>query len=149
MNNQIQIEILRSILNRLENEERGTGLNGEYPKTGFITESRQTAISVEIMRRFRIQNKKLMEQVAMLKDQLRSVTINQPDNKKEMTHLLAFNNELSEALGSCPECWGENPSCHNCKGEGVPGWRISNKKHFKKNVMPILQKLFSTVQHSK
>lgn len=142
MNNQIQIEILRSILNRLENEERETGLNGEDKKAGFRMESRQTAISVEIMRRFRIQNKKLMEQVALLKDQLKSATGVHSNNKKDMKLLLAFNNELSKALGSCPECWGENPSCHNCGGVGVPGWHSSNKKQFKKNVMPILQQLF-------
>ena len=143
MNNQVQIDILKRILNRLENEQREPDVfNEENQSNGFTVKSRQTAISVEIMRRFRIQNKKLMEQVALLKDQLKYATGSQPENAKDKKLLLAFNSELSEALGSCPECWGEDPICHNCVGQGVPGWRTSNKSQFKKNVLPILKKLF-------
>src|SRR5688572_17162735 len=111
MNTKVQIEILKRILNRLENEHRETDLLNGNRKNGFYVKSRQTAISVEIMRRFRIQNKKLMEQVTLLKDQLKHATGSHPQNAKDLKLLLTFNSELSEALGSCPECWGEDPNC--------------------------------------
>lgn len=141
MNNQVQIDILKRILRRLENEHQGQDSSIQNQGNELTVKSRQTAIGVEIMRRFRIQNKKLMEQVALLKDQLKYASGSQPLNAKDKKLLMDFNVELSEALGSCPECWGENPSCHNCRGQGVPGWRIGDKNHFK-NVLPVLKKLF-------
>ena len=141
MNNQVQIDILKRILKKLEGENQEQDLSIQNQNNGLSVKSRQTAISVEIMRRFRIQNKKLMEQVALLKDKLKYATGSQPLNAKDKKLLLDFNVELSEALGSCPECWGENQSCHNCQGHGVPGWRTGDKNHFK-NVLPVLKKLF-------
>ncbi len=148
MNNQVQIDILKRILKRLESEDEEQDLSIQNHNNVLSVKSKQAAISVEIMRRFRIQNKKLMEQVALLKDQLKYANGSQPLNVKDKKFLLEFNVELSEALGSCPECWGENPTCHNCQGNGVPGWRKGDKDHFK-NVLPVLKKLFPDESISK
>ena len=125
-------------LGKIEIEETNGNHYNEKPVNGFTITGRQSAISSEIMRRFRIQNQKLMEQVALLKERLRYT-----DDNSDIKLLEAFNKELSDALGSCPKCWGENPDCANCNGQGSPGWRDTNKKDYKNKIEPLLKKIFS------
>jgi hypothetical protein len=137
-----QLEILRSIVNYLENRKPDPGPETTTPTRGFVLSERQSAINIEIMRRFRIQNKKLMEQVTLLKDQLKYANKSQEKKKQDMKTLLAFNAELSKAVGSCADCWGEDPSCSNCAGYGAPGWKPASEEHFKAVVIPLLKILF-------
>lgn len=50
--------------------------------------------------------------------------------------------ELANALGACT-CWGENPNCHQCEGEGSPGWSLPETQAFKEYVQPAIE----TVRH--
>ena len=118
----------------------------EISTGNFKIKGKETAIAKEIMRRFRIQNKKLLEQVSILKEQLKIASGNQKKILEDLKQLIKINKELAAALGSCNECWGENPECEQCKGLGLPGWRSSHKKHFSYYVTPILQKLPKTKQ---
>lgn len=42
---------------------------------------------------------------------------------------------LAAALGAC-ECWGEEPSCDDCRGSGSPGWLPPDPELFDELVRP-------------
>lgn len=136
------MEMLKSLL-RDEKIEKIDFIedSGDDSARNFKIKGKQSAISTEIMRRFRIQNKKLLEQVALLKGQLKEASSNQKTIMEDIKQLMRINKELSAALGSCAECWGEDPECDQCKGLGSPGWKPSHQKHFSNYVAPILGKL--------
>lgn len=139
MNKQTQPDKWQSFLGQIDQENFFTGMAAGEMNEGFRIKGRQSAISTEIMRRFRIQNHKLMEQVALLKDKLKAANHDQESILNDLKILIKTNRELAAALGSCPDCWGENDACNECKGLGVPGWRKSNKKHFTRYVLPVLE----------
>jgi hypothetical protein len=95
----------------------------------------------EVLRRFRIQNKKLLEQMALLKEQLRTSKEEQKNMIGYLDYFLKLNSALSGALGSCDNCWGEDPSCDKCRGAGTAGWGAVNKRLFNIYVRPCLEKL--------
>lgn len=141
--NNYHAEIVKSFIDHWEKSEsfvesEMNSCNNE----NFKRSGRQSVINVEIMRRFRIQNKKLMEQVAWLKDQLKYANTNQEKIKRDMNMFMTLNSELAKAVGGCAECWGENYRCKHCNGSGIPGWKNGNKKHFKNVVIPLLKILF-------
>lgn len=37
----------------------------------------------------------------------------------EVAHVIV--NYISQVFGTCPQCWGQNKSCHQCGGRGAPG----------------------------
>lgn len=96
----------------------------------------------EVIRRLRIQNKKMFERIASLKEQLKQARLNRNQALNRMNDLRRLNRELSGALGSCPVCWGEDQHCARCGGEGIPGWGNVNKKWFTVYVLPVLEKLY-------
>lgn len=51
------------------------------------------------------------------------------------------NEDLAAALGTCPDCWGENRGCKTCRGEGSPGYFTVDEEAFTEYVMPVLEKL--------
>ena len=93
----------------------------------------------EITRRLRIQNKKLLEQVSGLKVQMVRVKAERNSIQKKY---LKCNSALSGALGSCGQCWGEDPHCPVCRGKGSSGWRAVNKSLFNLYVLPTLEKKY-------
>lgn len=145
MKKQNQVDKLTSFLKQFEEECNTPGDEMEGYHEGFVIKGRQSAISTEIMRRFRIQNIKLLKQVAILKEQLKYANKDRDNILDTIKVLARLNKELSEALGSCPECWGENASCTTCKGSGIPGWKTINKRHFNNYVLPALE----IVEHTK
>jgi hypothetical protein len=98
----------------------------------------------EILRRFRIQNKKLLEQIKVLKNSLRETKAEGDKMVTYLDYFLKLNTALAAALGSCENCWGEDAGCDRCGGEGVPGWRPVNKRLFAIYVQPCLDKLNTT-----
>jgi len=32
--------------------------------------------------------------------------------------------EIARIFGACGECWGYEPDCPECRGRGIPGFRI-------------------------
>lgn len=96
----------------------------------------------EIIRRLRIQNKKLMEQVASLREQLKQESSLKLQITNDLIFLQKMCNSLSDALGSCHKCWGEDPDCVTCSGNGSSGWRNINKRLFNINILPALEKVY-------
>lgn len=47
---------------------------------------------------------------------------------------------LAAALGACPRCMGENPSCPACGGDGIPGARRPDPEAFDRYVMPAVRR---------
>ena len=45
---------------------------------------------------------------------------------------------LAEALGAC-DCWGQDPRCHICEGEGGPGWILPDRRLFATYVQPAIR----------
>ena len=137
-----QIVILQAMLNqvRFNNPkfklfiQHQTGINQIKGNTGEI--------NVEITRRLRIQNKKLVTNITFIKEQLKKYRTNNYEIKKQLNELQKFNNSISRGLGSCQKCWGEDNTCDTCSGNGAPGWQKINKRLFNIYVMPALEKLY-------
>lgn len=53
--------------------------------------------------------------------------------------LLAHSELLAGAVGACPECWGEDPDCEFCEGDGGPGSFLPEQDSFDEFVKPVLR----------
>lgn len=47
---------------------------------------------------------------------------------------------LAAALGAC-ECWGHEPDCRECGGDGVTGWLPPDPQLFRELVAPALSRM--------
>lgn len=56
--------------------------------------------------------------------------------QQENDFLRSINDTLSEALGSCPVCWGQDPACDDCEGAGQPGFRAPEPELFRRLIRP-------------
>ncbi|MBX2924688.1 MAG: hypothetical protein KF746_20975 [Chitinophagaceae bacterium] len=110
-------------------------------KNDFISSDfeMQNDISKEIIRRLRIQNKKLLHQIEALKAKLKIECSNTDQVNKRLSYAMVVNNRLSEALGSCNKCWGEDHNCTSCYGKGASGWRPINKRFFYLYILPSIE----------
>lgn len=99
-------------------------------------------INKEVIRRLKIQNKKLMEQILSLKDQLRQTKINRNQVLTRLGDFRRLNKSLAEALGSCDICWGEDRECKKCSGNGSSGWKKINRHFFNRYVLPAVEKIY-------
>jgi DNA gyrase/topoisomerase IV subunit B len=135
------VALLQAILSKVKiNDPQFRGfIKEEFNK--FQKRKEQKEISQEIIRRLRIQNKKLLEQVASLREQLKHSRADRNEVMSKLNYLMKLNTSLAEALGSCNNCWGDDPECTICSGEGYPGWRNINKRLFNLYVLPSLEKL--------
>jgi hypothetical protein len=48
---------------------------------------------------------------------------------------------MAEAVGACPQCWGEDVTCNYCKGRGKPGNFQPNQQAFDYYIKPVILKL--------
>ena len=103
---------------------------------------KQNDTSKETIRRLRIQNKKLLQQVSTLKERVKQMKAERIELFTLYNDTVKLNNSLSSALGSCDLCWGENEDCPACLGNGYPGWRTVNKRLFNIYVLPSLEKYY-------
>jgi hypothetical protein len=141
MNNKNQLNSLQTIVNGIKIND----FNFRQPakkQTGRDNKKKEQNEQKEIIRRLRIQNKKLLEQLTALKEKLKQSSIERTKIINKVNHTRKLNNSLSEALGSCNNCWGEDPDCINCSGAGIPGWRNINKRMFNTYVLPCLEELY-------
>ena len=137
-----QIVILKAMLNQVRYNNPKFKLFNQHQIGVKRIKSNIDDINIEIIRRLRIQNKKLMTNIATLKSQLKNCKSDSGVTKKQLHVLQKLNNSLSRGLGSCPKCWGDDPHCENCAGNGAPGWQKINKKLFNIYVLPALEKLY-------
>lgn len=142
MGNANQLDILQTMLNQIKIDDPNIRalVKRHFKDSRRITEQTETAN--EIIRRLRIQNKKLMEQVGLLKEKQKQNRAERNQLMNRLNHLKKLNHSLSDAVGSCNVCWGEDPGCSNCSGNGMPGWRNINKRLFNIYVFPCLEKLY-------
>jgi hypothetical protein len=142
MGNEERLNILNSILSQVKIKDPNIRIQIEnLIKIGY-RKVEQTEANKEIVRRLRIQNKKLLEQVALSKEKLREGLTERAQLAGKLNYLIKVNNSLSGALGSCPECWGEDPGCDKCSGNGIAGWRNINRRLFNMHVLPCLEKWY-------
>ena len=47
---------------------------------------------------------------------------------------------LAIALGACYVCWGEDPECDLCNGEGGPAWADPDPELFRLYVLPAVER---------
>ncbi len=59
--------------------------------------------------------------------------------------LINTNILLAAAMGAC-DCWGLDPGCRICRGEGSAGWVDPDPKLFNEFVAPAIARLPGTVQ---
>ena len=59
----------------------------------------------------------------------------------EIEELRSRNDMLASALGACYLCWGDDPQCEICNGEGIPGTFAPDKQLFSKLVGPAARRL--------
>jgi hypothetical protein len=140
--NKSQIAFLQAMLSQVRLDDPNVKLFIEERINNKRKNGSQKEISGEIIRRLRIQNKKLMEQVASLKARIKQSGMDQEQISIRLSELLKLNKSLSDGLGSCTICWGEDAVCDNCSGRGSPGWRKINRRSFNIYVLPTLEKLY-------
>ena len=58
----------------------------------------------------------------------------------ELDELQERNDVLSAALGACPICLGENPTCPACQGKGLPGFKDPDPELFNTLVAPAVRR---------
>src|SRR6266487_1814000 len=139
MNNRNQLNGFKAIVNGIKIDD--SNLRRLAEKQIEIDNNKKE--QKEIISRLRIQNKKLLEQLAGLKKKLKENSLEQVQIINNVNDMKKLNNSLSAALGSCSHCWGEDPDCSVCSGDGISGWRNINKRMFNIHVLPCLEKLYS------
>lgn len=50
---------------------------------------------------------------------------------------------LAAALGAC-ECWGRDPGCELCAGDGAPGWTDPDEDLYREFVLPAVRRRAGT-----
>jgi hypothetical protein len=138
MNKRNQLNALQELLSQLKIHDPGIRKLIEQLSNKSYKGDEQK----EIIRRLRIQNKKLIQQVALLKERLLTAKEDRLKVLNNVSHIKKLNASLAEALGSCSICWGEDPSCTSCKGKGIAGWRKINRRYFNIYVLSGLETLY-------
>lgn len=102
----------------------------------------QKDISKEVIRRLRIQNKKLIDRLGASKSKIEAMKSEKTQLHEKFNEINRLNVSLSKALGSCPVCWGGDDKCPTCLGNGIPGWAIVNKRFFNTYILPCVESLY-------
>ena len=142
VDNEDKIAILRGMLKHIKSDDTQFRSFIKQQIVNSNQTHKQNLINKEIIRRLRIQNKKLLEQVASLKDQLKQMKTGRNEMQSRLHQLVKLNNSLSGALGSCPVCWGKDQDCPACSGNGFSGWKDVNKRLFNIYILPSLDKVY-------
>lgn len=139
MRNQTQIDHWQSVMNQMKFD--GPFIRKIIEQQTSDRRVQQKEFAKEVIRRLRIQNKKLLQRVELLKEKIRDNKSDKKQVMKRLNYLVKLNANLAQALGSCSSCWGEDPGCAICSGEGYPGWQKVNKRLFNLYVLPAIEKI--------
>lgn len=144
-----QIVILQAMLNQVRFNNPKFKLFIQHQTGTNRIKGNHDEINKEIIRSLRIQNKQLLNSIAAIREQLKKIKVNMYETKNQLNNLQKINISLSQSLGSCNTCWGEDPQCANCSGKGSPGWGKINKRSFNRYVLPALEKLYGLTKNIK
>lgn len=81
------------------------------------------------------------EKLSRIMDIARQMKQKLKATNKELQALQNRNDMLSEAVGACYLCWGENHTCEVCSGRGRPGAFIPIADRYQRYVAPANQRL--------
>lgn len=81
------------------------------------------------------------EVVEMMEAELFELRQKLDDALHEAASARAALRRLAGALGACEGCWGEDPQCRNCLGDGRPGAFIPDRLLFGELVLPAVRRL--------
>jgi hypothetical protein len=139
MDKEIKSNLLQVMLNQIKIDDPRLKKLIDRKLTADPKQENEQQIVKEIIRRLRIQNKKLLEQVVALRAQVKNSKKDKSHLLGKMERLVKLSNSLADAVGSCKQCWGENSRCPVCGGEGFPGWRKINKRLFNLYILPAIE----------
>ncbi len=60
-------------------------------------------------------------------------------------NLLRMMDKLAGALGACRECWGADPGCSSCGGDGHPGFFPPDRLAFEAFVLPAVRAMAARI----
>jgi hypothetical protein len=60
---------------------------------------------------------------------------------EEVCRLRERDRVIADALGACAHCWGTEPACRRCGGDGAPGAFLPEAQLFNELVMPAIRRL--------
>ncbi|MEO1027816.1 MAG: hypothetical protein AAFX02_02050 [Pseudomonadota bacterium] len=73
-----------------------------------------------------------------------------PESEKAIESLKTINEGLQAhsemiacALGACPDCWGADPDCTECAGQGQPGFFLPDMVCFQTFVIPAIRRVLA------
>jgi hypothetical protein len=61
--------------------------------------------------------------------------------ERELQEHRERNDAIADALGACPECWGDDRLCPTCSGRGRPGSATPSRQAFERYLAPLLRRL--------
>lgn len=64
-----------------------------------------------------------------------------PSVQQELADLREVNDTVAAALGACRVCWGGDPGCPACAGQGRAGWRAPDRALFQELVVPAVRRV--------
>jgi|SRR5579871_1373796 len=143
-----QDELLLALLKSFKKEMQKSRLTASE-KTNSEYDVKQKKMVTEIGRRLKIQNKKLLEQLQFLREEVKKSKTDKNELMTRFNLITKLNRSLSDALGSCHQCWGDDPDCAVCGGNGSSGWRDINKRLFNNYILPAIERKYEYDQFSK
>lgn len=69
--------------------------------------------------------------------------------RQEMEAAHAIVNYISQVFGACPRCWGQDTTCRQCDGRGVPGAFAPQEDELLAWAEPALNRLGWSIEHAR
>jgi hypothetical protein len=119
------------------------------------TQRPDLADSLALIRQFQNEKKQKEDDTVVdleREDRLSALLEKQKDINKGLLHqfrklernyqlMIDQMDQFAEAIGACPQCWGEEVQCNYCRGRGKPGFFQPNAEYFDQYIKPVLNKL--------
>jgi hypothetical protein len=114
------------------------------PQLGLLAQiltQRETQLHEEVERREfdELQRAEDARRLDELREQADSLRRHLQDMEAELEIVRSTLDDLADALGACPSCWGQFPECRWCRGLGRPGFMPPNPEGFNRLVMPAVR----------
>lgn len=120
-NNNSKMEMLAKILAQQNNQPQNTAQ--PQPANGD---------------KYKGQARKLMALNKELKDKLLLLKKQKEQLLQYLDYFIEVNAVFSSAVGAC-ECWGDDPQCEKCRGQGKPGAFAIQQEAFQYYIRPALK----------